>query len=137
MKKFLFVFLLISNISFSQTLDSVWQEINFLEIRFPEIVMRQAVWETGWFDCPKCCLRYNNLFGFRSSKNATPDNPRGYFKYDSWCESVVAYKKWQDRKYNDDPDYYRFLRYVGYAEDDLYEQNLRSLDLNFDEYESG
>lgn len=120
-----------SLISKAQTIDSVWAEINFLEIKHPEIVLRQAIWETQWLGCTKCCLRFNNLFGFRSKKNATSDNPRGYFKYDTWCESVAAYKKWQDRKYNNDPDYYRFLRYVGYAEDESYEQNLKSLDIDF------
>ncbi len=126
----IFILAIGSLISTAQTIDSVWAEINFLEIKHPEVVLRQSIWETQWYNCTKCCLRFNNLFGFRSKKNVTPDNPRGYFKYEDWCESVAAYKRWQDRKYNADPDYYRFLRYVGYAEDPMYEANLRSLDIN-------
>lgn len=134
MKRFLLpLFMIISNYISCQTLDSVWQEINCFEIKFPEIVLRQAVWETRWFDCTKCSLRYNNIFGFRSSKKAEAGNPMGYFKFDNWQTCIEYYKTWQDRNYKGETNYYQFLKDIGFAEDPDYEKNLKSLNIKIDE----
>ena len=37
------------------------------EENFPEIVLRQAITETGWFKCTNCSSR-NNIFGFYYKK---------------------------------------------------------------------
>lgn len=89
--------------------------IHELEIKAPNIVLDQAKLETGNF---KSYLfeKSNNLFGFR--------NFNGYIKYDSWKQSVAAYKNWQAKKYKGG-DYYDFLEYINYAEDTLYVYKLK------------
>lgn len=80
---------------------NVYQYCVQQEVKHPEIVTAQAIWETGWFKCNNCSLDKNNLFGFNTG------GP--YFKYDSWKESVDAYKRWQDNYYDPNRDYYEFL----------------------------
>lgn len=90
-------------------------EMHNLEMLAPNIVLAQAKLETGNFKSYlfRCS---NNLFGFR--------NFNGYIKYESWKESVKAYKNWQTRKYKGG-DYYDFLEYIKYAEDTLYVYKLK------------
>jgi len=86
--------------------DSVFNYICELGIQHPNIVMKQAIVETGWFKT-KFLMSRNNLFGFRS---------KNYLKFNTWKESVVYYKKWQDKRYtNPKEDYYKFLIRIKYA----------------------
>jgi len=108
------------------TVEEVWQEILKNEIKFPEIVLRQAIWESGWFKCKNCGYSINNnLFGFNNGKK----------KYKNWQESVADYKKWQDKYFknkeeNTEQDYYNFLTNIGYSENGKsYEKALKSLKL--------
>lgn len=87
------------------------------DIKFPLIVFKQAMYETGWLKCKNCSLKYNNLFGFRT---------RDYLKFDHWTKSVDFYKTWQDTYYKEG-DYYDFIKNVGYAEDPNYIKVLKSL----------
>lgn len=48
--------------------DSVYAYILKADIKHPEIVLRQAILETGWFQS-KHLMKRNNLFAFRSTKN--------------------------------------------------------------------
>lgn len=106
------------------TLENVYRELLFKEIKYPEIVMRQVVWETQWLDCDRCSLKFNNLFGF-ATKN-------GYMHFNSWVESVDYYKKWQTKlhveKYD---DYYQFLINVHYALGESYNKALKTLNIDF------
>jgi len=115
MNKIIFFFLFTSfTISvFSQSAqkkafaDTVFAYICSKGILFPEIVMKQAILETGYF-YPNNLMAKNNLFGFRvRGKNL-------YFN--SWQESVDYYKNWQLRKYTKpDENYYKFLVRIKYA----------------------
>lgn len=87
------------------SLQNLYREILKDSIKFPEIVLKQAILETGWLKSNYCINRHN-LFGFRSAK--------GYLYYDSWQASVLAYKKWQDKHYKGG-DYYQFLINIHYA----------------------
>lgn len=110
-------------------LDSVKQEIIQQKILFPDIVLRQSVWETGWYNCKHCSWDFNNLFGFRHSDWITKDNPAGYKKFKRWQDSIDYYKKWQSSRYKGG-DYYEFLLSVGYAEaGKQYIKNLKSISL--------
>lgn len=103
------------------TLENVWKEINRLKIKEPEIVMRQAIVETGWFKCKYCSLDSNNIFGFRIRKR--------YLYFDHWTKSVRYYKRWQDRHYKGG-DYYLFLKKRGYSHSETYTNYLKSLDIS-------
>jgi flagellum-specific peptidoglycan hydrolase FlgJ len=85
-------------------------------IKHPDIVLRQAILETGHFKSYNCTER-NNIFGFRTSE---------YLVFDSWIDCVKYYKDWQDRKYKGG-DYYQFLKDVGYASDTEYENKLKHI----------
>lgn len=95
----------------SLTKDNLMNEIKRAGIKFPDIVFKQAMIESGNLKCKNCSLDKNNLFGFRDSK--------GYIYFNTWIGSVYYYARWQNRKYKGG-DYYIFLKEVGYAEDSLY-----------------
>lgn len=110
MKKFLvFFFVSLSFYSYSQkhlSVDSVFGYICQLNILHPEIVIKQAVLETGNFKSSFLMSR-NNLFGFRKVN---------YLRFKNWKESVEYYKKWQLKNYKDpNEDYYNFLVRIKYA----------------------
>ena len=90
----------------------VLKAINYYEIKYPEIVLAQAVLETGHYRS-KLCKENNNLFGLYNSAK------KEYFKFSHWSESVEAYKKYVQYKYKGG-NYYNFLDSVGYASDSLY-----------------
>ena len=107
--------------------DSVRTEIEEHNIEHPEIVLRQSIWETGWYKCRHYSWKFNNMFGFRHNSWVSEDNPKGYLKFDTWQESVAYYKRWQLKRYQGG-DYYDFLIDIGYAEDgDKYVTHLKSL----------
>ena len=105
---------------YSSLVDSnVYREIVANKIHHPDIVLAQAKLETGNYKS-KACTVYNNLFGLRK-----PDG--SYYKFNSWQESVKAYKDWIQNKYTPPNDYYDFLDSIGYAEDDSYINKLRDI----------
>lgn len=103
--------------------------IEYHKIKHKYVVLRQAVWESGWFSCGQCSMRYNNPFGFRLKSKANEDNPKGYLKFDCIEDAVIYYKKWQDKHYKNG-DYYQFLIDRHYAHDSYkYIKHLKSLKL--------
>jgi flagellum-specific peptidoglycan hydrolase FlgJ len=104
-------------------LDMISHYLDSLEVQEKQYVLAQAVWETGWFKCKNCAWSKGyNLFGFRSKK--------GYIKYNSWTESVVAYSEWQNKKYpkykksHPKGSYLNFLKWCRYAETDAYSKHI-------------
>ena len=131
MKKIFLVFLmaLIFQQGYSQQsnkpkLQAMYDAIKEAGIRHPEFVMDQCIQETGWLNCKKCCLRYNNLFGFYIKGNKCK-------KFESEEDCIEYYKEWQDKRYskwrkkNPKADYYHFLKSVGYATGDKYTTELK------------
>jgi hypothetical protein len=96
--------------------------IEAIGIKEPDIVLRQAVYETGEFKYRPLMLKHN-LFGFRQHKH--------YLYYKSWRACIDYYKKWQDKNYTDDTeDYYNFLIRIKYATSPVYIAHLKSVKLN-------
>ena len=92
-------------------------------IKFPKIVAAQSVLESGWYSSDLCC-RYGNIFGLFDSRKGD------YYHFNTWMESVEAYSKYVQRKYNPriDKDYYAFLKRIGYAENmDYYNSQVRAI----------
>jgi hypothetical protein len=76
-------------------------------IKHPEVVLKQAIYESGHFNSHIYKTK-NNLFGFRKTKN--------YLSYKSWQACVDYYKVWQDKNYKDmNLDYYTFLQKINYS----------------------
>lgn len=80
-------------------------------ISHPRIVIAQALLETGYFTS-RVCLECNNLFGLRRRDGS-------YYEFNSWEESVKAYKDYVQYKYKGG-SYLNFLKVLGYAEDPNY-----------------
>lgn len=101
--------------------DSVYAVILASGIKHPEIVLKQAILETGWFQS-KFLMRKNNLFGFRATKH--------YMNFDSWRECVEYYKRWQDKFYtNPQENYYVFLKRIKYSHSKEYVPTLMRINL--------
>ncbi len=100
------------------TVENLKIELEKAGIEETDVVLRQAILETGWFKCTSCSLGTNNLFGFFYKGK--------YLKFDNWVESVKYYKWWQDKLYTGG-DYYAFLKKVGYATSPNYIKHLESL----------
>ncbi len=81
-------------------------------IRQQLYVIAQACLETGWFTS-KVFRQYNNLFGLYDSRK------RDYYRFSSWEDSVIAYRKYIQYRYKGG-NYLTFLKRIGYAEDPQY-----------------
>lgn len=100
------------------TLKSLYKEIVKNKILFPEIVLSQALLETGNFSS-RVCLEYNNLFGLRKRNGE-------YYRFARWEDSVQAYRDYVQYKYRGG-NYFSFLDRIGYAEDRNYTLKVRTM----------
>lgn len=91
----------------------------YYELEHIDIVITQAILETGYFRS-KICKKYNNLFGLYNSSK------RDYYKFNHWSESVQAYKDLIQYRYSEG-DYYHWLNSIGYATDTHYINKLKIL----------
>ena len=87
-------------------------------IKYPKIVLAQAILETGAFRS-RVCRENNNLFGLRHSK--------GYYAFEHWEESVIAYRDKVQYKHRDNENYYSFLRRIGYSTSKDYVRRVREI----------
>lgn len=99
--------------------ENVYRELLIQKVDFPEIVLAQAILETGNFKSYGCLAR-NNLFGLRKRDG-------NYMSFEHWTFSVAAYKMYI-QKYSHPPnDYYQYLQDLGYAEDPEYITKLKQI----------
>ena len=101
------------------TESNVLYILNLFDVQHPEIVLNQAILETGHFTS-NICKQKNNLFGLYDSANSE------YMKFSHWIESCIAYKNMVQYKYKGGC-YYEFLDNLPYAEDTEYINKLKSL----------
>lgn len=107
---------------FKLSKENLYSELIAQKIDYPEIVLAQALLETGNFKSYSCKVR-NNLFGLMR-KDGT------YMEFDHWTNSVHAYKKYI-QKYKEVPnDYYKYLNDLGYAEDSIYVIRIKEISKN-------
>ena len=118
---FLFCSLFCSLSTHAQSKDSVYAYILKSDIKHPEIVLKQAILEIGWFQS-KHLMKRNNLFAFRATKK--------YMWFDTWQECIEYYKRWQDDNYtNTKENYYSFLLRKRYARTPAYIKTLKQINL--------
>lgn len=108
--------------------DSVFTYIVELNIKHPDVVLKQAKIESGNFKS-KVFLENNNMFGFKKAfkrANTQIDTNRGYAVYDSWQECVIDYALYQtySAKNLGREEYIIFLG-KHYAEDPNYKNLIR------------
>ena len=105
------------------TVEGLYKACEYYEIQQPDIVVAQAILETGFFKSD-LCLKQHNLFGLFNSR--TMD----FYSFNHWTESVKAYRDKVQYRYQDG-DYYNWLERIGYAEDSLYVSKLKNIKINY------
>ena len=114
---------------FSQ--DALVEEIKKLNIRFPHIVLAQAILETGYYES-RIYQENHNLFGMKQARaRATTANGTqlGHAYYDNWKESVTDYALYQAAYLNKIRKENQYLRYLdkNYAEAKDYDKKLEAI----------
>ena len=97
---------------------SVLRELKKQNVPHANIVLAQAIHETGGFKS-KLCKSHNNIFGIKK-------NDKEYKRYNSYIDCITDSKKRISSKYKGG-DYYVFLTNLGYAEDPEYVQKLKRI----------
>ena len=100
------------------SIENLYAALKKHGIKYPKIVLAQAILETGRFRS-RVCNENNNLFGLRHSN--------GYYVFDHWEESVIAYKNKVQYKHRDNENYYAFLKRIGYASAKDYIERVREI----------
>lgn len=94
------------------TIQNLIAEIEKNGIKYPKVVLAQAILETGWFKSP-VCRNKNNLFGLTNPRTGK------YYEFNHWTESVRAYYTKVQYRYKGG-NYLLWLKKIGYAEDPGY-----------------
>lgn len=111
------------------TVQKFVMELQIQGVKFPDIVLRQACLESGYFTS-NIWKKYNNPFGFCFKDK--------YLQFDDYKQAIKYYKDWQDRWFPyyvkdrliDSNSYYKFLNDIQYASDSLYIQKLKGINLD-------
>lgn len=108
--KILFVLLISSIASYGQiSTKEVKELLDKYDIKHKDKVLKVAILETGWFKSNKA-IKHKNLFGFET----------GIKHFDTYDESVKAYKTRVESRMREGEDYYSFLKRIKYANDKKY-----------------
>lgn len=99
--------------------SNLLKELHKQGIKHPKIVLAQAKLETGNYKS-KICNSHNNLFGLKKKDGS-------YYKFNHWYSSVIAYRDYVQYKYNNQDNYYKFLKDIGYAEDEAYIKKVKEI----------
>ncbi len=100
-------------------------ELHIQNIEHPDVVLRQACQESGFFSS-SVWINKNNPFGFCYKGE--------YLHFNTWEESILYYKDWQLRHYKGG-NYYSFLEDIHFSADSSYIMKLRGIDLtNLEKY---
>jgi len=108
------------------TIEQVWAEINYCELKHPEIVLAQSIKEAGWEYNSHNAIKRNNLFGLKGGQKSE-SNKYGYRVFEHWSESIDTYKNKIQNRYIEGEDYFQFLIRIKYfqADSDIYISDLK------------
>lgn len=94
------------------TIPNLLAEIKKNNIKYPKIVLAQAILETGWFKS-SVCRNKHNLFGLTNPRTGK------YYEFNHWTESVKAYYTKVQYRFKGG-NYLLWLDKIGYAEEKTY-----------------
>lgn len=125
---FILLLLLLGLSTKGVTVEQVWAEINYCELKHPEIVLAQSIWETNWEYSTTNAVKRKNLFGLKGGKKCD-SNQYGYKIFEHWTESVDDYKNRIQNRYIEGEDYFQFLIRIKYFQEDpeIYISNIKSI----------
>lgn len=109
------------------TIQKFCLELQTQGILYSDIVLKQACLESGYFTS-KIWKKYNNPFGFRFKGS--------YLQFDDYKDAIRYYKLWQTKNFPMDGElvdkelYYQFLENINYAEDTLYIEKLKNINID-------
>ena len=111
--------------------DKLYKFIKSLNIRFPHIVMAQAVIETGSFTS-NMFKAHNNLFGMTCPNRRPTTNigeVSGYAKFENWKQSVIDYALFQAAYMSEIRTEADYFSYIGrnYAHDSSYVEKVKKI----------
>ena len=107
-------------------------EVLKMHVEHPEIVMRQALLETGWFTS-KSFTEGNNFSGMKLPSTRYTHAigiVHGHAMYEHWYYAVLDYAEWQEYwqvEGNTQEEYYHFLDTLPYATAKNYVKTLKSI----------
>jgi len=109
-------------------LENVSLYLDSIGVHHSDIVVKQAILETGWLKSYSARHR-NNLFGLTNGKT------RKLFVFSNWKQSCIGYRDMVQYKYKKmgydvdagDNDYYKWLVDVHYASDPQYINKLKHI----------
>lgn len=101
------------------TIPNLLAEMKKNNIKYPKIVLAQAILETGWFKS-SVCRNKHNLFGLTNPRT------KDYYEFNHWTESVKAYYTKVQYRYKGG-NYLLWLDKIGYAEKKTYVRALIKL----------
>lgn len=111
----------VDSVDFSKlalTKENLYLVMNIIGIHHQDIVMKQALYETGHFSS-NLCRNGNNLFGIKKGNR--------YAHYKHWSESVIAYRDKIQNRYRKGENYMSFLKRIRYARNPNYINKLKKV----------
>lgn len=99
------------------TKENLKQELQDLDVQHHEIVLAQAIHESGHFKS-RLTIENNNFLGIKRGNN--------YAKYDTWRDCIFDYKNRIQNKYKGG-DYFEFLQRIKYASDEKYLHHIKKI----------
>lgn len=101
-------------------INNMLEVCNIIGIKYPEIVVTQAILESNYFKSNLFINNNNPLGLYNSSRHQ-------YYYFNHWTHALFAYQLWIESRYRDGEDYYDFLDRIRYAEDSTYTDKLKIL----------
>ena len=96
------------------------EEMEYQKIYFPEVTLRIAILETGWFKS-EACIKKHNLFGFMLNGKTM------YF--DSYKSCIKYYHNWEVKHFKFNENYLDFLKRIHYFNDKDYIWKLKKINI--------
>lgn len=121
--------LTVDSLIFTFDVENYYNYIKSIGIKYPDVVLAQAILESGYFTAPEAKKRNNYLGMMHSNRGYSKSVYGRQASYNSWQESLHDYKEWQ-YKYawhlTSQEEYILYLQKV-YATDMYYKRKITSI----------